>query len=223
MLSAFKPLLWTPPPNYLTFYIRKNIENVKPGVVVDGVVASVVMVVVSDSVVSWGVVVIDGSARPARLNKSLIEIVMRKQFIHNFSVFTIKVVDWIGCLTSKSMIFQSYMWRHIDVQADWRRKFDLQSGSKRHRHFVGFFNVPVKGTTRWRYGGHILDLSPPGPHGGTLREVSLLANIVLYQCVYALEYFVHKQPNFWELFWPDEFILNMRSITRQRASSLLPT
>ena len=27
---------------------------------------------------------------------------------------------WIGCSTSQSTIFQSYMWRHIDVQADWR-------------------------------------------------------------------------------------------------------
>ena len=30
-------------------------------------------------------------------------------------------LDWIGCLTSQLTIFQSYMWRHIDVQADWRR------------------------------------------------------------------------------------------------------
>ena len=29
-------------------------------------------------------------------------------------------VRWIGCLTSQLTIFQSYMWRHIDVQADWR-------------------------------------------------------------------------------------------------------
>ena len=30
--------------------------------------------------------------------------------------------EWsgIGCLTSQLTIFQSYMWRHIDVQADWR-------------------------------------------------------------------------------------------------------
>ena len=29
---------------------------------------------------------------------------------------------WVefGCLTSQLTIFQSYMWRHIDVQADWR-------------------------------------------------------------------------------------------------------
>ena len=66
-----------------------------------------------------------------------------------------------------------------------KKKLDLRSGSQRHRHFVGFFNVPVQTptrghpfytviprnrpikspfTTRWGYGGHILD-STPGPHG----------------------------------------------------------
>ena len=35
-------------------------------------------------------------------------------------IFTIEL-SWIGCLTSQLTIFQSYMWRHIDVQADWRR------------------------------------------------------------------------------------------------------
>ena len=30
-------------------------------------------------------------------------------------------LDWISCLTSQLTIFQSYMWRHIDVQAGWRR------------------------------------------------------------------------------------------------------
>ena len=28
------------------------------------------------------------------------------------------------------------------------KKFDLRSGSKRHRHFVGLFNVPVQAPTR---------------------------------------------------------------------------
>ena len=61
-------------------------------------------------------------------------------------------------------------------------------GLPRHRHFVGFFNVPVQTRTRdppfygysekpphfsrllrhaWGYGGHILDLNPLGPHGGS--------------------------------------------------------
>ena len=29
----------------------------------------------------------------------------------------------ISCLTSHATIFQSYMWRQIDVQADWRRSW----------------------------------------------------------------------------------------------------
>ena len=28
-----------------------------------------------------------------------------------------------------------------------KKKFDLQSGSKRHRHFAGFFNVPLQALT----------------------------------------------------------------------------
>ena len=58
------------------------------------------------------------------------------------------------------------------------KRLNLQSGSQRHRHFVGFFNVPVQAPTRdhpsddsdtppafsrllrsrWGYGGHIPDL-----------------------------------------------------------------
>ena len=30
-----------------------------------------------------------------------------------------------------------------------KKKFDLRSGSQRHRHFVGFFNVPVQTPTRY--------------------------------------------------------------------------
>ena len=66
------------------------------------------------------------------------------------------------------------------------KKFDLRSGSQRHRYFVGFFNVPVQAPTRgqplygyskklsrfrhllrqwWGCGGHILVLTP-GPHRG---------------------------------------------------------
>ena len=30
------------------------------------------------------------------------------------------------------------------MQADWRRKFELRSGSQCHRHSVGFLNVPVQ-------------------------------------------------------------------------------
>ena len=51
-------------------------------------------------------------------------------------------------------LFQSYMWRHR-CAGGLKEKFYLRSGSQRHRHFAGFFNVPVlhqHGTTlfiRW--------------------------------------------------------------------------
>ena len=83
-----------------------------------------------------------------------------------------------------------------------KKKYDLRSGSQRHRHFVGFFNVPVLAPTRdqpFLYGDsdtpphlvafydhagdtevHILDLTPPGPHGGsgfwTIKFVSIRTN-----------------------------------------------
>ena len=65
-------------------------------------------------------------------------------------------------------------------------------GLPRHRHFVGFFNVPVPSTDTgptFLYGDsdtpphlvafydhagdtevHILDINPPGPHGGLMLE-----------------------------------------------------
>ena len=70
-----------------------------------------------------------------------------------------------------------------------KKKLDLRSGSQRHRHFVGFFNVPVLAPTRdhpfytvipthrpikspftitlgirWTHSR----LNPPGPHGGIM-------------------------------------------------------
>ena len=45
----------------------------------------------------------------------------------------------IDCLTSKWTIFQSYLWYRC---AGGLKKLDLRSGPQRHRHFVGFFNVP---------------------------------------------------------------------------------
>ena len=56
--------------------------------------------------------------------------------------------------TSHATIFQSYMWRHR-CAGGLKKKLDLRSGSQRHRHFAGFFNVSVlyrHGTTlfiRW--------------------------------------------------------------------------
>ena len=111
-------------------------------------------------------------------------------------------VRWIGCLTSQLTIFQSYMWRHIDVQADWRRSWTYgRAPNAIYRHFVGFFNVPVLAPTRdhpfytviwhtapfsrllrsrWGYGGHILDLTP-GPSRGKINSIRV-ENQILVKC-----------------------------------------
>ena len=44
--------------------------------------------------------------------------------------------------TSHITIFQSYMWRHR-CAGGLKKKLYLRSGSQRHIHFAGFFNVPV--------------------------------------------------------------------------------
>ena len=44
-----------------------------------------------------------------------------------------------------------YMTAHR-CAGEMKKKFDLRSGSQRHRHFVGFFNVPVKAPTTFVYG-----------------------------------------------------------------------
>ena len=67
-----------------------------------------------------------------------------------------------------------------------KEKLNLRSASSRHRHFVGFLNVPHQAptrghpfytviprnrpiyspfTTRWRHGRHILDLTPRSSGG----------------------------------------------------------
>ena len=56
--------------------------------------------------------------------------------------------------TSHATIFQSYMWRHR-CGGVLKKKLYLRSSSQRHRHFAGFFDMPVlhrHGTTlfiRW--------------------------------------------------------------------------
>ena len=60
-------------------------------------------------------------------------------------------LEWlwkIGCLTLHATMFQLYMWRHI-CAGGLKKKLDLRSGSQRHRHFVGFFNVPVQVPTNF--------------------------------------------------------------------------
>ena len=87
----------------------------------------------------------------------------------------------------------------ICVKAQMCRRteeFGLRSGSKRHRHFAGFFNLLVLHrhgtnllygdsdtpslkspfTTRWGYGGRMLDLTPPPRRPqGDAREGRLLS------------------------------------------------
>ena len=79
------------------------------------------------------------------------------------------------------------MWRHIDVQADWRRSWtygrapnaiDISQGSltcpSKHRHgttlVIRWFRhiAPFSSLlrSRWGYGGHILDLTPRALTGG---------------------------------------------------------
>ena len=58
----------------------------------------------------------------SRFNKCVM-----KQIIKLYSSYLLLTdceewIDSIGCLISHSKIFQLYMWRHIDVQADWRRR-----------------------------------------------------------------------------------------------------
>ena len=53
---------------------------------------------------------------------------------------TFIIVYW--CFTSHAPIFQSYMWRHR-CAGGLKKKQSPRSGSQRHRHSAGFFNVPV--------------------------------------------------------------------------------
>ena len=86
--------------------------------------------------------------------------------------------NWVWvywCFTSHATIFQLYMWRHRC--AGGLKKLYLRSGSQRHRHFVGFFNVPVvhrHGTTLfiWWF-WHTAPFSRLLPHAGDTEEVFL--------------------------------------------------
>ena len=47
-----------------------------------------------------------------------------------------------GCLRSHATIFQLYMWQHRCAGA-MKKKFDLRSGSRCHRHFLGFPDIII--------------------------------------------------------------------------------
>ena len=100
-------------------------------------------------------------------------------------------LSWIGCLTSQLTIFQSYMWRHIDVQADWRRSWtygrapnaiDISYGSltcpskPRHRTnlFIRWFRHTAPISRLLRHAGDTEDTfstQPPPPHRGLTSQV----------------------------------------------------
>ena len=110
-----------------------------------------------------------------------------KKRIHlKFCKWWMVVVNWLFNVTIND-ISVIYVTAHR-CAGGLKKKLDLRSDSKRHRHSVGFFNVPVlapTGTTlfirwfrhtapfsrllrsRWGYGGHILDLTP-GPSRGKI-------------------------------------------------------
>ena len=55
-------------------------------------------------------------------------------------------VNWLFNVTTKD-ISVIYVTAHR-CAGGLKKKLDLRSGSQRHRHFVGFFNVPVLAPTR---------------------------------------------------------------------------
>ena len=103
------------------------------------------------------------------------------------------------CFTSHATIFQSYMWRHRC--AGGLNKLYLRSGSQRHRHFGGFFNVSVlhrHGTTlfiRWfrhtalfsrllRHAGDMEDLLPSNQFKSMLQQIWKKKNTLNYASKY---------------------------------------
>ena len=88
---------------------------------------------------------------------SIVILLLASQYCASFVLLscwtsnTILIITWvseIGWLTSYATISQLCIWRHIDVQADGRKKLDLRSDSQRHWHFEGFFNVSFQALTR---------------------------------------------------------------------------
>ena len=60
-----------------------------------------------------------------------------------------KSSEWVNCLFNVTIndISVIYVTAHR-CAGGLKKKLDLRSGSQRHRHFVGFFNVPVLAPTR---------------------------------------------------------------------------
>ena len=100
------------------------------------------------------------------------------------NVNCVRIVNWLFNVTIND-ISVIYVTAHRCAGGP-KKTLDIRSGSQCHRHFAGFFNVPVQAptrgqpfytvipthrpnyspfTTRWGYGGRILDLNPSGSRG----------------------------------------------------------
>ena len=74
---------------------------------------------------------------------------------HDVSIVINDVAPYTPCLVELNWLFNVtindisviYVTAHR-CAGGLKKKFDLRSGSQRHRHFVGFFNVPVLAPTR---------------------------------------------------------------------------
>ena len=75
--------------------------------------------------------------------------------------------DWLFNITCNDISVIIYV--TANRCAGKLKKLDLWLGSIRQRHFVGFFNVPVKAPTQGHpfYGYSVKQLHFKGPHGGT--------------------------------------------------------
>ena len=70
-------------------------------------------------------------------------------YVHCTGVCTVELnLSWIGCLTSQLTIFQSYTCDGTYMCRRTEEEVGPTVGLPRHRHFVGFFNVPVLAPTR---------------------------------------------------------------------------
>ena len=71
--------------------------------------------------------------------------------VWNLKIYMVFCIGWVelNCLFNVTIndISVIYVTAHR-CAGGLKKKFDLRSGSQRHRHFVGFFNVPVQAPTR---------------------------------------------------------------------------
>ena len=102
--------------------------------------------------------------------------------------------NWfIGGFTSRSTVFQLYLWRHIDVQAAWRSWTYSRAHNAMHRHFLGLFKVPNTDT---------------GPFCQSSNNwTSLWHNMIRTHNLRIIRHFVKiKQPFHFCTFWSFTFI-----------------